>query len=159
MGWEQVVSALFACSFIMPCAVAAYVDVKERRIPNGCVALLVCSGLLLMLCNLSGAYGVLAWLPGPTERLASACAVFVGGLLLETVWRRTHAGTHGMGYGDIKFLTAVALWLGARVIWVVAIACLLALAVEVPRGRRIFAFGPYLVIASLGCLLLPLLAT
>ena len=92
------------------------------------------------------------------ERLFCAAAALAVGYGFELAWRRARGGAHGMGFGDIKLLAAVSLWLGPAILWVVFLSCLLALAVELPRGRRAFAFGPYIVAASAFCLLIPAFA-
>lgn len=156
MGLEPVLSIVFLCAFLLPCGYAVYVDLQERRIPNGCVALLALCGVAqLTLSWLMPSLAVLPWLPSPMERLFCAAAALAVGYGFELAWRRARGGAHGMGFGDIKLLAAVSLWLGPAILWVVFLSCLLALAVELPRGRRAFAFGPYIVAASAFCLLIP----
>lgn len=94
----------------------------------------------------------LAGLPAAGERLACAAICVVGGVGGELLWRKRHGNRHGMGMGDIKLLGAVALWIGFLVWVALAAACMLALVCEAPRGRRAFAFGPYIAAASVVCL-------
>jgi len=132
---------------------AAAIDVRVRRIPNPAVALLLTGALVHAAFASCGFEVPLAWLPPAGERLLSSAMILVLGLLCEALWRASHSGAHGMGMGDVKLFAAAAAWLGLFVLWAVLAACLLALAVEVPRRRSTFAFGPYIALAFVACLL------
>ena len=59
-------------------------------------------------------------------------------------------GEIGLGLGDVKLLTALAIWLGLATPWVVSGAALIALATVAiirPAGGKL-AFGPFIVIAG-----------
>lgn len=148
-------AALIYASFTLPCLIAVLFDIRSRRIPNACVVALASGALLQMLLDALGALPADLVLAPYGERLAWSAAVAAGGFGLEVAWRHLHGGAHGMGFGDIKLFSAMALWLGAGVLWAVLLACLLALAVELPRKSRAFAFGPYIVAASAVCLVMP----
>ena len=83
--------------------------------------------------------------------LVAACA-----LGFEALWRRTHGGSHGMGYGDVKFASALALWVGPVTPALVCAACLAAALVGVVAHRRAVPLGPFLALSSGTCLLVSL---
>jgi leader peptidase (prepilin peptidase)/N-methyltransferase len=59
-------------------------------------------------------------------------------------WSRTRRGDPGLGFGDVKLIGALALWLGDLTPWMVvgaAILGLVASALLKPSGGRL-AFGP-----------------
>ena len=154
---RTVCACVLAASFFVPLAVAVVVDLRDRRIPNGCVWLIALGGLLQWgLCAVDPA-APFSWLAPGIERLLCCLGCLGVGVAAEMLWRRRHAGAHGMGMGDIKLLAAVALWIGSAVFVAVGAACLLALAVETPRGCRTFAFGPYIAVASVVCLVVAVL--
>lgn len=139
-------------AFCVPLAIAVMCDLRERRIPNGCTAVLALGGLLQMLGAALVPEAPLDCLPPTPERLVCALTCVGGGTAVEMLWRSRHENRHGMGFGDIKLLGAVALWIGLLVWVALALACVLAVLCEVPRGRRVFAFGPYIAVASVVCL-------
>lgn len=143
-----VLTGVLAATFCVPLSLIVAADLRERRIPNLWVLVLGLGGLLQMLVFTS----VFDWLPSGLERLGCAVLVLLGGLGLELIWRRLHQGAHGVGLGDIKLASALALWLGWGVIPMVGFACAGALALELPRKRTTFAFGPYIAAASVVCL-------
>ncbi len=132
------------------CVALCRADLRERRLPNALVAALwACFGLLcLALSPDLAAFGAsLAWGLG-------TLVVLTG---VELAWRRVSGGSHGVGLGDVKLLGAFALMLHGYVLVQVGLACILALVANLPRGRRTFAFGPYLCLAG-WCLLVVFLA-
>lgn len=150
------IGTAFTCvlmgAFCVPLAIAVVCDLCERRIPNGCTAVIALGGLLQMLGVVLMPEAPLAGLPPAGERLGCAAICVVGGVGSELLWRKRHENRHGMGMGDIKLLGAVALWIGFLVWAALAAACMLALVCEAPRGHRAFAFGPYIAVASVVCL-------
>ena len=134
---------------------AAAVDLRERRIPNGAVLALAIGSLAQMALAAGGA-PVLSALSGAGERLACAAVLVAATTAFECFWRASRGGVHGIGMGDVKLLGACALWVGAAVLIVVALACLVALCCELPRRRLTFAFGPYIALAFGACLLVTL---
>jgi len=115
-------------------------DLKTQRLPDELTAgIAVCAGLL------SAMRGVASVLSG----LGAALAVL---LILAAVrsayWRLRNR--EGLGFGDVKLLAALALWLGLATPWALAGAATLAIVASVllPASRERLAFGPYLVAAS-----------
>lgn len=126
-------------------------DLRERRIPNGASLVMACGGLMVQ----GAAFltdSPLIGLVDPVQGLAVAALVLVCGVAGELAWRALHGGAHGMGFGDVKLLAACAVWLGPWTLAAVMLACICALVVELPRGRKSFPFGPYIVFASGACL-------
>ena len=153
---------------------AALRDARTREIPNACVLAILIVSLANMICGLVvslAAYGEAASVSAlqgaleaglsrswggldatPFQRVAWWLGLTAMLLLVELVWRRLHAGTHGLGMGDIKLLGAYASLLGPAVLVALALSCLLAAGVATARGVTRFAFGPYL--AGCSCALL-----
>ena len=145
--------ALPACGLI---AWGSWVDVRERRIPNACtLGVAICAAVQMAVQAL-----LLPSAPPPLggvgERLAWAAGALLALLALELAWRRLR-GSPGLGMGDIKLIAALALWVGAGIVAVLAVSCLLASAVALVRRQHEFAFGPYLGLAGCACLVLSLL--
>ena len=61
-----------------------------------------------------------------------------------------------MGYGDIKFAAALALWVGPATPVFVCGACLAAAGVGLALRRNAVPFGPFLALSSGACLLVSL---
>ena len=123
---------------------AAMVDARERRLPNALTLAVAVLGFGQM------ALVAALRLPEPAGfspvpvRILSASATLVVLFVFEQAWRRVR-GSSGLGYGDVKLLGALALWVGPSVSLVLAVSALLAACVGIARGARSFAFGPYLV--------------
>lgn len=143
-----VLNGVLAATFCVPLALIVSADLRERRIPNVWVLILGLGGLLQM----AALPTFFDWLPPGPERLGCASLVLLGGFGLELLWRSLHHGSHGVGLGDIKLVAALALWLGWGAIPMVGLACVGALALELPRRHAVFAFGPYIAAASVVCL-------
>jgi leader peptidase (prepilin peptidase)/N-methyltransferase len=118
----------------------AIYDAKSRKLPDlltlGIAALGVALAVEQSMATL--------WLG-----LIAAAAAFV---LLEAVrrgflWARRKPG---LGFGDVKLVAALAVWLGLATPWAVAVASILALGVALARpsadGR--LAFGPWLALGG-----------
>lgn len=134
-GWEMLLIALLAYTLLA----AAVYDAKTRRLPNGLtlVVAVVCAALSLR---------------------ASAASLYVGLASAAAAWlilmglRRMRLGRRdpGLGYGDVKLICALALWLGLQTSAMLAMAAILglvAVAVLRPADRRI-SFGPAIALAS-----------
>lgn len=114
------------------------IDARSRRLPDGLTALVAATCLVL-----SALEGRLS------SALAAAAATF---LLLEGLRRGflLLRRKPGLGFGDVKLLTALALWLGVATPWAVAGAALVGLvafAVIRPADGRL-AFGPAIAVAG-----------
>jgi leader peptidase (prepilin peptidase)/N-methyltransferase len=145
-------AAALAGVFAAVSALAACVDLEQRRLPNVLTALAAALGVAQG--ALAQAFGLFAapGLPSLGMRLACALAVLLVGCAVELVWRRAHGGAHGMGLGDVKFLAAAACWVGPAVVAVFAASSLAGALVSLARGRRSFAMGPYLALFSVASL-------
>lgn len=136
----------------------AVVDVRERRIPNALCIVIALTAILQMVASEGFGVPVLSAFPAATARVAWGVGVLVVGCAFEALWRLTHDGSHGMGLGDVKLASALALWVGPAALVCIAAACLLASLVNLAMHRRSFAFGPYLAMAFGTCLLVMALA-
>jgi leader peptidase (prepilin peptidase) / N-methyltransferase len=81
--------------------------------------------------------------------LAAAAVAFV---VLEAARRAFLAlrGKPGLGFGDVKLISAIALWLGLTTPWAVVVAAGLGLVASrlVQRADDRMAFGPFIAIGS-----------
>lgn len=146
--------SLLAASLV----VASLVDLDCRLIPNGCILAGVAARVLSL--ALAGASGELA--SGDLARLLarsglSAGAAFALLSFLALVMDRILGGA-GVGGGDVKLVSVVALHLGlAKAIVAVLVACALGIASWAAarrvrggegRGDGTFAWGPSIAVAS-----------
>lgn len=119
---------------------SALVDARTRRLPDVLtfVAAVLCAGLALQ----RGA-GALA---------AGAVAATLALLILEGLRRASMLSGRAaaLGFGDVKLLAALALWLGPLTPWAVVGASALGLIFILVRGRRgePIAFGPWIALAA-----------
>jgi leader peptidase (prepilin peptidase) / N-methyltransferase len=116
------------------------IDLKSQRLPDAWT---------LLVAILAGLLAVLGPPAAAIEGLASALLVFG---VLEVVRRgyQKLRGRSGLGFGDVKLLSALALWLGLSTPWAVVLASVLGMAAFViarPRDNRI-AFGPAIALAA-----------
>jgi leader peptidase (prepilin peptidase)/N-methyltransferase len=116
---------------------SALVDLKTRRLPDA-LTLTVGALCAAMAANAS-----------PQRLAIGAAAAVIAFAVLETL-RRAYAaarGTPGLGFGDVKLIAALGLWLGVLTPWAVCLASLVGLAVVLwkrpARDERI-PFGPAL---------------
>jgi leader peptidase (prepilin peptidase)/N-methyltransferase len=121
---------------------SAIVDAKTQRLPDGLT--FAAAGL----CAILAASETLARL---VQGLISAVLAFaVLEALRRGFWRVR--GQPGLGFGDVKLVAALAVWLGTLTPWAVAIAALiglLAMKIVKPASGRL-AFGPALALAGWG---------
>lgn len=155
-GVPAALSALLFAWFAASCVAASVADLRSRRIPNAWVAICALGACAQMALRDLAGVAALASLPPAGPRLGWACATLFGGFCLESLWRRTHGGSHGMGYGDIKFAAALALWVGPATPVFVCGACLAAAGVGLALRRNAVPFGPFLALSSGACLLVSL---
>jgi leader peptidase (prepilin peptidase)/N-methyltransferase len=121
---------------------SAVIDARTRRLPNGLTFLVAVICLSL---------GIRA---GSDAAFCGAVAALGSLLVLEGLRRlRVRYGRDpGLGFGDVKLICALALWLGVRTPWMVVLASVLGLvswAVWRPADGK-FAFGPMIAIAGFG---------
>ena len=119
---------------------SAVVDAKTRRLPDFLTV------ITAALCALMAAWASVSRLE---EGAIAAGLTFVALEGLRRGFRRFR-GRAGLGFGDVKLATALALWLGAASSWSMAIAAGLALAAMAiirPADGRM-AFGPALAAAG-----------
>jgi prepilin signal peptidase PulO-like enzyme (type II secretory pathway) len=80
-------------------------------------------------------------------------AALVGGGMMAAgkLWYRRHSGKDGLGWGDVKLVAALGLWMGTELALSVALAAALALgwtAAARPANRRL-PFGPFLTVGAI----------
>ena len=121
---------------------SALVDARTQRLPDLLTLAVAVIGTLL------------AAFRSPLDLLIDAIAAVLTFLVFEALRRGFLAltGKPGLGFGDVKLATALALWLGLATPWAIAIASGLGLAVMAIRrpadGR--LSFGPAIAVASFG---------
>ncbi len=116
------------------------VDVRTGRLPDRLTLACLCFSISL---GLWRSWAVLA------TGLAAAGITFALLEGLRRVFVRT-AGGPGLGFGDVKLVTAMAVWLGVATPWVIVLASgagLLFVAVRGPASRTI-PFGPFIAGAA-----------
>ena len=119
---------------------ASIVDVSSQRLPDTltAAAALLCAGL-------AAERGLTTLFIG----VASAATSFA---LLEGLRRLSKSayGRVGLGFGDVKLVAALALWLGPLSSWMVCLASILGLGLAAYRRRPgPLPFGPFIAASSL----------
>ncbi len=119
---------------------SALIDARTRRLPD----------LLTVLIALAGA--TLAWTWSPFDLALGAVAAAIAFALLQGVrWAfRARRGHDGMGFGDVKLIAALCLWIGPAMAWAVVgagVVGLAAIAVLRPRDGRM-PFGPAIALSA-----------
>ncbi|WP_298324612.1 A24 family peptidase [Asticcacaulis sp.] len=114
------------------------IDIQTFRLPNPLVFMvLVFSGLLSVVRGEGGAS--LLW----------AAGVFIVLKVLQFILQR-RSGVAALGEGDIKLMSALALWLGSSVAYAFSLASLGALVfIVLTRWKGRIPFGPFLAAGSL----------
>ena len=119
---------------------ASLVDLETLKLPDVWTSVAAISG------------AGLAWMRSPGDLAAGMAAAIIAFGLLELVRRAFLALRRkpGLGFGDVKLVAALALWLGAATPWAVALAAGLGLvaflALRPAEGR--LPFGPWLALAA-----------
>lgn len=146
--------------------VAAFIDARQRIIPNWISLSVAVCGVVLQIVRFSVRWvpGITAWLqklpltyhvamnlPSALGCLGVALVVLIITALGESGVRKVK-GEMALGFGDIKYIAAWACTLGWLVLPALALACLLGAAYALAQGERHFAFGPWLSIAFIGTL-------
>jgi leader peptidase (prepilin peptidase)/N-methyltransferase len=115
-------------------------DWKTRKLPNDLTLAIAAIAALLSLVRSTETL---------LEGVISAVVSFA---LLEIVRRGFLWLAHkpGLGFGDVKLLSALALWTGVATPWVVALAALVGLCAALirPSSDGRLAFGPCIAIAA-----------
>jgi leader peptidase (prepilin peptidase)/N-methyltransferase len=119
---------------------SSVVDIKTRRLPD-----LLTAGAGLLAAGIA--------LTDSWERLFVGLAWSAGTFCVLEALRRGYLarrGRPGFGFGDVKLLTALAVWLGSATAWTLvgaSVAGLAAFAIIRPRDGRI-PFGPAIAAAA-----------
>lgn len=141
--WPEV--ALPGLYLVALLAAICAIDARYGIIPDSLVAALGAGGLLQTF--LVGQAGLL-------ERGLEALAVLTAGTLLRISYRQVR-GFDGLGFGDVKFVTAATLWVGVQgmpTLLVLAVlsatASLVIMRAEGCKldGRQAISFGPHLAV-------------
>ncbi len=143
-GWMMLAGVLFGEMLLF----VALVDSRTRLIPDGAVAALLASGLLLAFLR-AGPGGLAGALAGA---LAGYGAFWLVAFLYRVLRKR-----EGLGLGDAKLLAAGGAWCGLPALpWIVLLAASASLVAAVLMHRRrlhgetALAFGPALAAAIYG---------
>lgn len=128
--------------------VAAVIDARRRVFPNSLAVGFVCACVIYTY--------VFAGFNRLTENAICAIVLAVILTFIEVIWRSSHDGASGMGFGDVKFMGAIMLLhpLGALLSFAAGLV-LLAL-VGVFTKRSSLPLLPFIVVSTL-FLLFPLL--
>lgn len=120
----------------VPLAVAALIDLRERRLPNALSAILVLTAIALC-------YGYHGWIGlGVFGFLALATCTALASF--EIIWR-TVRGESGLGMGDVKALFALMLLSPEGGILVFAVALLFLAVFGLVLGRRSLPMLPFML--------------
>jgi prepilin signal peptidase PulO-like enzyme (type II secretory pathway) len=154
MGGTQIifVGLLFALLVFV-----ALIDLQEQRIPNGLNLAVAGLGLLYRLVQAPGLGTVAAAL----FQAALTLGLFV---MTARIMRWLHKSAY-IGWGDLKFLVAVAVWVGLNgsvaILLAASVLHVAAILATVPwRGLRkdqLRPFGPMLALGTLGVVVLTFL--
>ena len=113
MPWQPLLAYMPLLCLV---AVAAYTDVRQRRIPNWLTATVALAGLAQSLT--------------PFSRITALQSV--GGLAVGFALPFLLYAVGGRGAGDVKLLAGIGAWMGLRpVVWVFAAAAIVSLIVAV----------------------------
>jgi leader peptidase (prepilin peptidase)/N-methyltransferase len=141
--WPE--AALAGLYLVALLAAICAIDARYGIIPDGLVAALGAGGLLQTL---------LAGQAGLVERGLEALTVLAAGTLLRASYRRVR-GFDGLGFGDVKFVTAAALWVGLQGMPTLLLVAVFSAAVSLVilraeghelDGRQAISFGPHLAV-------------
>ena len=137
-----VVAGLYLMTLL---AAVCAIDARYGIIPNSLVVALVVGGALQT---------YLIGPPGVAERGSEAIVVFGAASLFRAAYRWMR-GYDGLGFGDVKFVSAGVLWIGIEgipglllVAVVSALASLLILRIQGHdlHGKQAISFGPHLAV-------------
>ncbi|WOH53710.1 A24 family peptidase [Bradyrhizobium sp. sBnM-33] len=143
-AWPEAALAGFYLVTIL--AAICAIDARYGIIPDSLVAALAAGGLLQT--YLAGQAGLL-------ERGFEVVAVFAAAALFRASYRWIR-GFDGLGFGDVKFVAAAALWIGIAGVPVLLLMAVLSalLSLLIMRaegykldGQQAISFGPHLAVA------------
>ena len=121
------------------------IDARYGIIPDSLVAAMAAGGLAQT--YFGGQAGLL-------ERGFEAVAVLAGAALFRACYRWIR-GFDGLGFGDVKFVTAAALWIGIQGVPVLLLMAVLSALISLLimraeghdlHGRQAISFGPHLAV-------------
>lgn len=119
---------------------SSVVDAKTRRLPDVLTVIVAAMGVVLS--------ALRSW----DALMTGVIVALVAFALLEGVRRgfRSLTGRAGLGFGDVKLIAALALWLGLVTPWAVCLSALIGLGGAVLRrdADERLAFGPYIAVAA-----------
>ena len=128
--------------FTVLLAAVVWIDLRHLVIPDGLNAAILASGV-----------GALLWLgtPSPLSALVASAAGAAALLLVRAAVSR-RVGREALGLGDVKFVVAAGVWVGAEAMpAMLVIASSAGLAYALMRGRGSDAripFGPFLAVGA-----------
>jgi leader peptidase (prepilin peptidase) / N-methyltransferase len=143
-AWPEAALAGFYLVTIL--AAICAIDARYGIIPDSLVAALAAGGLLQT--YLAGQAGLL-------ERGFEVVAVFAAAALFRASYRWIR-GFDGLGFGDVKFVAAAALWIGIAgepvLLLMAVLSALLSLLIMRAEGHKLdgqqaISFGPHLAVA------------
>ena len=142
-GWPE--TALAGMYLVMVLAAICAIDARYGIIPDSLSAGLAAGGLL-QTC-LAGQAGLL-------ERGFEAVVVFAAAALFRASYRWIR-GFDGLGFGDVKFVAAAALWIGIHNVPAMLLMAVLSAAISLLimraeghdlHGQQAVSFGPHLAV-------------
>jgi leader peptidase (prepilin peptidase)/N-methyltransferase len=119
---------------------SSIVDMRSQRLPDG-------------LTLAAGGIGATLAAQRSIESLLIGCATAAGAFALLELVRRGYQrfrSEPGLGFGDVKLVSALAIWLGLAIPWALVLAAvggLVGMVIFRPRRRRL-AFGPYIAASA-----------
>jgi len=120
---------------------SALIDRRTQRLPDA----------LTLLIGVAGAAATS--LDGPDVFKVHLLVAFIAFCLLMLVrtLSRARSDAHGLGFGDVKLVGALALWLGLATPWMIALASVLGLMTlfALRAWRERLAFGPMLAVSAM----------
>jgi leader peptidase (prepilin peptidase)/N-methyltransferase len=144
-GTSGASTALFGCWLLALMVAISAIDARFGIIPDSLVLWLTFGGLLELV--------LLDW-QGIVVRIASCALAFCVAAGIRAAYRAIR-GYEGLGFGDVKFVTAGVIWVGLEgvpVLMLIAVLSALAsLAIVRARGETVsavhpIAFGPHLAL-------------
>lgn len=141
--WPE--AALAGLYLMAVLAAICAIDARYGIIPDSLVAALAAGGLL------QTSFGGLAEL---VERAIEGIAVFAAATLFRASYRWLR-GFDGLGFGDVKFAAAAALWVGIQGLPILLLVAVLSATVSLLimraegqrlHGQQAISFGPHLAV-------------